>query len=155
MNIQTKGTNVQLTNNVKRYLDKRVSSLEKYINPDDSSVKCQVEVEKTTEHHKKGDIYRSEINMRIAKAKFRAEATAEKLKQEQMEQEVKIAAFENQIDTLKGSIEEKDKQISDVSGQITTLQSQLVSSSQASEALKQQLINQRKASEEAALKEVE
>ena len=79
MNIQTKGTNVQLTNNVKRYLDKRVSSLEKYINPDDSSVKCQVEVEKTTEHHKKGDIYRSEINMRIAKAKFRAEATAEKL----------------------------------------------------------------------------
>ncbi len=79
MNIQTKATNVRLTNGIKEYLDKRLKSLDRLVDPDDTSIQCRVEVEKTTERHRRGDIYRSEINMKIAGASFRAEATAEKL----------------------------------------------------------------------------
>ena len=40
---------------------------------------ARVEVEKTTKRHKRGEIYRSEINLKMAGASFRAEATDEKL----------------------------------------------------------------------------
>lgn len=79
MNIQTKATNVTLTPDIQGYLDKRIQAIQKLVDPNDTSVRCQVELEKTTEHHKRGDIYRSEINLHMAGASFRADATAERL----------------------------------------------------------------------------
>jgi len=79
MEIQIKATNIKLTNDISAYLDKRLKMLDRLIDPNDTSVKCQVEVEKTTKHHRAGEVYRSEVNLHIAGAKFRAESTKEKL----------------------------------------------------------------------------
>ena len=76
-----------------------------------------------------------------------SEQTTQRLKQEQESQQQSLQAAKAQIDTLKGSIEVKDREISDVSVKINSLQSQLHSSGQASEKLREQLVNQRKASE--------
>ena len=45
---------------VENYLDKRLKSLKKLIK--DNSVLATVELSKTTEHHKQGDIFRAEIS---------------------------------------------------------------------------------------------
>lgn len=79
MKIQLQATNLKLTENIRAYVEKRLRPLEKLIDPNDTSVLCAVEVELTTRHHKTGDIYRSEINLHIAKRDFRAEARKEKL----------------------------------------------------------------------------
>lgn len=79
MEIQIKATNINLTDAINTYLHKRLQALDKLIDPGDTSVFCAVEVERTTDHHKSGEIYRSEINLHIAGKDFRAEAKKEKL----------------------------------------------------------------------------
>lgn len=79
MDIKIKATNLRLTDAINDYARKRFLSLSKLIDPEDTSVLCQVEVEKTTEHHKTGVIFRSEINLHISGQDFRAEAEREKL----------------------------------------------------------------------------
>ena len=49
-----------------------MSSLDKLIDPNDTSVSCQVELSKTTNHHKAGDIFRAEINLQKDGKQFRA-----------------------------------------------------------------------------------
>ena len=62
MNINIKNTNMVLTAELSSYLDKRVKVIEKFFSHD-PSVKCDIELAKTTEHHKNGDIYRAEIHI--------------------------------------------------------------------------------------------
>lgn len=66
MNIQIQGTNIDLTEALRDYVEKRVASLERFISPGDESVKCEVEIGKTTHHHKQGDYFRAEIKMHVA-----------------------------------------------------------------------------------------
>ena len=95
----------------------------------------------------------SERKCRTAQEQLEAsERNAQRLKDEQVQQQATLDASLAQINSLKDSINDKDRQIHDVSGKINTLQSQLVSSSQTSEKLREQLINQRKASEVAERK---
>lgn len=61
MNINIKATGIELTPAISDYVHKKVSSLEKYIS--NSDVVAQVEVGKSTNHHKAGDIYRAEIHL--------------------------------------------------------------------------------------------
>lgn len=77
--INLKGTGIELTDAIKSYANEKVASLEKLIDKDDTSVIASIEVEKTTEHHKSGDVFRAEINMHIAGANLRAEHTEEDL----------------------------------------------------------------------------
>ena len=73
MKINVKATNIKLTDNIQKYLDKKLSSLDKLINKDDTSVLCEVEVSKINDRHKSGDdLFRSEINLHIAGKNFRA-----------------------------------------------------------------------------------
>ena len=72
MNIHIKNTNLVLTPDLKNYLDKKMESLDKLIDPSDTSVSCNVELSKTTNHHKAGDIFRTEINLRKDGKQFRA-----------------------------------------------------------------------------------
>lgn len=60
MNIITKCTNIDLSVAVSEYLDKKLSVINKFV---DGGSKIQVELEKTTNHHKSGDIYRVELNL--------------------------------------------------------------------------------------------
>ena len=74
MHYNIKTTDFEMTPEVSTYLDDKLRSLEKYINKDDESVKCEVEIGKTTEHHQSGKIFRAEINVSIGKKMFRTES---------------------------------------------------------------------------------
>lgn len=79
MNLQLKATNITLNDTTREYINKRVAGFEKLVDPEDTSAICQFEVERTTEHHKSGEIYRAEINVHIAGHDFRSEATKDRL----------------------------------------------------------------------------
>jgi len=61
MKINIKATGIELTPAISSYVEKKLSVLEKFIdNPD---VVAQVEVGKTTQHHKAGNIFRAEVHI--------------------------------------------------------------------------------------------
>ncbi len=70
MQIKEKFTNFERTQAISDYLAKRLSHLDKFIK--DNSALCEVELGKTTNHHKSGDIFRAEINLKIKGKSFRA-----------------------------------------------------------------------------------
>ncbi|MCH7530038.1 ribosome-associated translation inhibitor RaiA [Patescibacteria group bacterium] len=74
MHINIKATHITLTPEASEYLDKRLASLEKLVDPNDTSAMADVEVGKTTMHHQSGDVFRAEINIRTAGKQFRAVA---------------------------------------------------------------------------------
>lgn len=79
MQIKTKATGITLTPQISGYLDKKLNSIKKLINKKDSGVICDVEVGKTTEHHKSGDVFRAEINLRTEGKTFYASSEKEDL----------------------------------------------------------------------------
>lgn len=68
MQIKLRTTNFNLTPAIDDYVSKKISHLEKFINPDGTvlshEILCEVEIGKTTEHHKSGDIFRAEVNIK-------------------------------------------------------------------------------------------
>ena len=65
MNIQIKATNLELTESIESYIEKRLQSVVKFLEQD-STAQCMVEVARTTNHHKHGDIFRAEIRISSA-----------------------------------------------------------------------------------------
>ncbi|MES2216766.1 MAG: ribosome-associated translation inhibitor RaiA [Patescibacteria group bacterium] len=63
MNIKTRTTNFEMTPAIEAYVEKRISSLEKFLKGASDAVICEVELGKTTNHHKSGEIFKAEINM--------------------------------------------------------------------------------------------
>ncbi len=62
MNIKIRAVNFDVTPAIDEYVTKKVSSLEKFITGH-NNVLCEVEIGKTTNHHKSGDIFRAEVNI--------------------------------------------------------------------------------------------
>lgn len=62
MNIKLHSKNFQITPAIDDYVTKKISSLEKFLDVKDG-VLCEVEVGKTTGHHKSGEIFKAEINI--------------------------------------------------------------------------------------------
>jgi len=63
MKIQIKATEIALSPAIKDYAEKKVLSLEKFF-IGRGEVFAQIEVGKTTKHHKSGNIFRAEITLR-------------------------------------------------------------------------------------------
>ncbi len=61
MKTNIKATNIELTEAIRDYALKRFSKLEKYLGNKD--VLLSIELAKTTDHHKHGDIFRVEARM--------------------------------------------------------------------------------------------
>lgn len=59
MNIQFYAKNVELTENLKDYVNDKIGSLDKY---NFGITECKVDISKSS-HHKKGDVYRFEVNI--------------------------------------------------------------------------------------------
>ncbi|MFA5935046.1 MAG: ribosome-associated translation inhibitor RaiA [Candidatus Paceibacterota bacterium] len=73
-------TDFSLTPAISDYLDKRIAHLDKFINPNlEESIMCYVEVGKTTNHHKTGDLFRTEFTIHIGGKTFRATSEKEDL----------------------------------------------------------------------------
>lgn len=69
MNTNIKATNIELTGAISDYVNKRLSAIEKFIKPEEEMT-AYVEVGKTTNHHKQGEVFRAEFNIEISGAKF-------------------------------------------------------------------------------------
>lgn len=69
---------IELTDDLASYLQERLDSCDKFV-PDDVAVICEVELARTTEHHKQGNIYYAEVNLEVDGTPYRATATAESL----------------------------------------------------------------------------
>ncbi len=61
MNIRIHAPHLPLTEAIEDYVSKRIAPLEKLVS--DPSVVCEIELAKTTNHHKSGEIFKAEINM--------------------------------------------------------------------------------------------
>lgn len=62
MNINIKTTNFALTEAISDYTSKRFETIKQLLQ-DDSTVRCDIELARTTNHHKNGDVYRAEIHV--------------------------------------------------------------------------------------------
>ncbi|HLC22675.1 MAG TPA: ribosome-associated translation inhibitor RaiA [Candidatus Nanoarchaeia archaeon] len=80
MNINIKGTNLELTADVREYLTKRLHAFEKFMDKDDTSVVCDVELARST-HHQQGNVFRAEVTMHTRRGVNRAEAEGETIEE--------------------------------------------------------------------------
>ena len=64
MQINITGNELDLTEPLKKYIDTRIGSLSKYLKRfDEGLVRAEVEVARTTQHHRHGDVYYAEVNL--------------------------------------------------------------------------------------------
>jgi putative sigma-54 modulation protein len=62
MRINIKATGIELTPAITEYTEKKISSIEKYFQASEAAV-VQVEVGKSTQHHKHGNVFRAEVHV--------------------------------------------------------------------------------------------
>jgi len=72
--IQFKATNTEMNEELQDFTEKKLSSLEKFINDEETDLKCAVEFEKITAQQS-GEVYRVEVNFFKEGTLFRAEST--------------------------------------------------------------------------------
>ena len=60
MNTQIKATNITLTDDIRDYLAKKMAHVEKFIEKKEGMI-MDVELAKTTNHHRAGDVFRAEV----------------------------------------------------------------------------------------------
>ena len=59
--------NIDLTDALRTYVEKKLRKISKtYVRAGDESAICDIELGKTTHHHKAGDIFHAEFNLHIA-----------------------------------------------------------------------------------------
>lgn len=74
-----KGTGLELTPAIDAAADKIIDALNKYVDPSDTSALAEIEVSKTTNHHRSGDIFRAEVNFHSRIGNIRVESEKEDL----------------------------------------------------------------------------
>jgi len=62
MKISIMGTNMELTDAIKDYVNEKIGGLEKFY---DNILEARVDVGITTKHHQKGNIFRAEVNLEV------------------------------------------------------------------------------------------
>jgi len=91
--IVIKTTNLELSQELRDYIQEKIGSLEKFakifqgknyyngfFRKGKPRVEVWVEIGRTTRHHQKGDIFRAEVQMRLSGRSVRAESEREDLK---------------------------------------------------------------------------
>jgi len=72
MNLQIKGTGIELTQEIKNYISSRLETAGRMMDTAETEAIFEVEVGMDTKRHKNGEIYRAECNARSAKNKIRS-----------------------------------------------------------------------------------
>lgn len=78
MNINIKATKIKLTPAIKDYVLEKMDMLDKYLG-DIKVIKADFEVELTTHHHNKGEIFRAEANLKLSEGFIRVDKTEKNL----------------------------------------------------------------------------
>lgn len=66
MNIQIKTRDIELTPSIEAYVTKKLIPLKKFLKDAPDDLYVNVEVGKTTRHHKNGDVFKADANMQYA-----------------------------------------------------------------------------------------
>lgn len=83
MKINIKASNLDLTPAITVYIEDKINGLEKFVSGEglkawdehnQAAMEADVEIAKTTSHHRQGDIYRAEVNLKVPGRIIRAEA---------------------------------------------------------------------------------
>jgi len=77
MKIQIKSTNIELNEAIRNYIEEKILSCEKFLNTKFDAL-ARVEIEKGI-HHRKGDVFRAEINLRLPRNLVRVETKGKDL----------------------------------------------------------------------------
>ncbi len=78
MQINIKATNIELTPEIKDYVQEKMDMLEKYLG-NVQVINADFEVAMTTRHHNKGKIFRAEANLNVQGDLLRVEKTEKDL----------------------------------------------------------------------------
>ena len=78
MKINIKATNIELTDTIREYIEKRIKSLAKYVD-NSAVVVVRVNVGMETLHHQHGNVFKADINFDIPGKTLRAEASKDDL----------------------------------------------------------------------------
>jgi len=78
MNIRIKATKIELTENIKDYVQEKMDMLEKYLG-NIQILNCDVEVGMSVGGQQKGQIYRAEVNLSVPGKLLRVEKTEKDL----------------------------------------------------------------------------
>lgn len=75
MKIIIKTTNIELTESINAYIHKKFQSLSKFLKKyeEKSELNLKIEIAKTTKHHHKGDIFYTELNLKLPNKFLRIE----------------------------------------------------------------------------------
>ncbi len=79
MNKNIKATNMELTPAISDYIDKKFDSFDRFVDTSTGGVRSDIEVGKTTRHHKQGDVFRAEVNLHVSGQNFYAVSEREDL----------------------------------------------------------------------------
>jgi putative sigma-54 modulation protein len=75
MRIVIKTNNFALTDAIRNYSEKKIQNLEKFLAGFNSdSILAEVELSRTTRHHKRGDVFRFEVNLTVNGKLLRSES---------------------------------------------------------------------------------
>lgn len=72
-----KGTSMEITPAIADYIEKKFSAFDRFVT--DDGALCEVEVGKTTHHHRGGDFFKAEVNLRSGGNNFYAVAEKDDL----------------------------------------------------------------------------
>jgi len=75
MQIIIKSKNLDLTPSIKEYVEMKIGSLNHLLErfEANSEIKTEIEIARTTKHHKQGDVFYAEANLHLPKKILRAE----------------------------------------------------------------------------------
>lgn len=79
MKVTIKATNLDLTPELKRAIEEKIATLDKFIPHINTPVEAFVEVAIESRHHKKGKIYYAEANIKVPGEIIRSEAREENI----------------------------------------------------------------------------
>ncbi len=80
MKITIKATNIKLSPSIKSFVEEKIGGLEKFLQKIKiDPLEAFIEIEKTTVHHRKGDVFRAEVQFCLPGQSIRAESTKDDL----------------------------------------------------------------------------
>lgn len=78
MRITVKASNISLTPELREYALEKIGSLERFFkDTDPDSILVEIEIGRPSQHHRKGEVFRCEVNVSVGKRLLRAEELAE------------------------------------------------------------------------------
>jgi len=102
-----KATNIELTDAIKTYVEVKLQPIAKLVS-DLPEAALSVEVGKTTNHHNKGFIFRTELNLRLGKETLRSEEDREDL----------YESIDVAVDDLKRQVKDRKEKMVDAHRQV-------------------------------------